>query len=111
MNWLQAFAPPRVSEVSPAEARERQQAGALLVDVREPEEWREGHAAGARHLPLGELSHKIATLPKDREVLFICRSGNRSAKATVAARAAGLNATNVAGGTSAWARAGLPLAR
>ena len=94
-----------------AEARRHQQAGALLVDVREPDEWRAGHAAGARHIPLGRLAAELGKLPADREVLFICRSGNRSGTATSMARRAGLNATNVAGGTTAWARAGLPLER
>lgn len=111
MQWLRQRMTPNFPEVTPEEARQRQQAGALLVDVREPDEWREGHAAQARHIPLGQLSDKLSTLPRDREVLFICRSGNRSARATEAARAAGISATNVSGGTSAWIRAGLPTER
>jgi rhodanese-related sulfurtransferase len=97
--------------VVPGAARRRQEAGAILVDVREPAEWREGHAAQARHIPLGQLSEKLGMLPRDSEVLFICRSGNRSAKATGTARAAGFSATNVSGGTDAWVRAGLPIER
>jgi rhodanese-related sulfurtransferase len=97
--------------VDPAEARRRQQAGALLVDVREPDEWRGGHAPGARHLPLGRLAGEIGTLPAERELLFLCRSGNRSGRATALALEAGLAARNVRGGMIAWARAGLPVER
>ena len=97
--------------VDAAEARRRQEGGALLVDVREPDEWRAGHATGARHVPLGRLGAELRALPTDREILFICRSGNRSGSATAMARRAGLNATNVAGGTIAWTRAALPVER
>ncbi len=99
-------------EVDPAEARQRQAAGGILIDVREPEEWRAGHAPGARHIPLGQLSEHLARLPKDRELLFICRSGNRSGVAASLARRAGLEQVlNVRGGLLAWARAGLPVAK
>lgn len=99
-------------DVSPQEARRRQQQGALLVDVRESDEWAAGHAAGAIHLPLGQLATRQAELPRDREVLLICASGSRSALATDRLRRAGHpHATNVEGGTAAWARAGLPLER
>ena len=97
--------------MDPAEARKRQRGGALLIDVREPDEWRAGHAAGARHVPLGRLAGELGKLSADREILFICRSGNRSGTATGMAQRAGLTATNVAGGTIAWARAGLPVER
>jgi rhodanese-related sulfurtransferase len=97
--------------VEPAEARRRQLAGALLVDVREAGEWRSGRAPGARHLPLGRLGAELGRLPADRELLFICRSGNRSGTATAVAVRAGRAATNVSGGMTAWARAGLPVER
>jgi rhodanese-related sulfurtransferase len=79
----------------------------LLVDVREPSEWADGHAPGALHRPLGGLDP--TTLPKADRYFVICRSGNRSARATEALVAAGLDAYNVEGGMSAWARAGLPI--
>lgn len=100
------------TDVDPVEARRRQRAGALLVDVREPDEWAAGHAAGTVHIPLGQLVLHQAELPRDREVLLICASGNRSAAATELLRRVGHpQATNVAGGTKAWTRAGLPVAR
>ena len=99
-------------EVDPSEARRRQLAGALLIDVREPEEWADGHVPGARHIPLGRLPRRLADLPRDREVLFICRSGNRSSAATAAARQGGIaNAMNVRGGMRSWVQTGLPVER
>lgn len=100
------------TDVDPGEAQRRQQAGALLVDVREPDEWAAGHAAGAVHIPLGQLASRARELNKDREVLLICASGNRSSLATDLLRRSGHSrAMNVAGGTRAWVRAGLPLER
>ena len=105
-------APADASEIEPAEAKRRQDAGAKLVDVREPSEWNAGHAPGATHIPLGQLPDRLDKLPKDRDVLFICASGNRSRTATRYARQAGLTrAFNVGGGMGAWRRAGLPVKR
>ncbi len=97
---------------SVTEAQARQQQGALVVDVRERHEWTSGHVPGARHIPLGRLAQAAASLPTDRDLLVICHSGNRSARATDLLQRAGLSrATNVAGGMLAWSRAGLPLTR
>lgn len=94
-------------EVRQAAARMEQ--GALLLDVREPEEWREGHAPDAVHIPLDELEGRRDELPADRPILTVCRSGARSAKAAAALRAAGHEVANVGGGMNAWHAAGLPL--
>ncbi len=94
------------------EARAQQQQGALIIDVRERGEWAGGHVPGARHIPLGQLAHAASSLPADRDLLLICQSGNRSARAVELLQQAGFNrATNVAGGMVAWARAGLPVTR
>lgn len=82
--------------------------GAVLVDVREPREWRAGHAPQARHVPLGDLSRMAGQLP-DQRLLMVCRSGNRSGKATEVLAAAGRDVANVEGGMKAWAAAGLPV--
>jgi len=79
-----------------------------LIDVREPSELSEAHIKGARHIPLGQLPAKLGELDRDRPVAFLCRSGSRSAIATRSATKAGLDAANVRGGITAWARAGLP---
>lgn len=81
--------------------------GALLLDVREPDEWHAGHAPAAVHLPLADAL--AAAVPDDRPVLAICRSGNRSGQAASCLAAAGRDVRNVTGGMKAWAAAGLPV--
>lgn len=83
--------------------------GGLLLDVREAGEWDAGHAPAARHVPLGELGSRLAELPGEGTIVVVCRSGARSALATVALREAGYDARNLAGGMKAWAGAGLEL--
>ncbi len=102
-----------VAEATPAEAHERiANGGALLVDVREPQEWRAGRAAGARHIPLGELAQRAGELPKEQPIYLICASGNRSkAAAELLHRAGFARPINVGGGTGAWMRARLPVER
>lgn len=100
------------STVDVAEARRRQQGGAVLVDVREAAEWRSGHAPGATHIPLGLLGQRADELPRERDVLLVCRSGSRSGAAQRLLRERGFErALNVAGGMSAWEQAGLPVER
>lgn len=82
---------------------------ALLLDVREPGEWRAGHAPGATHIPLGELGQRYTELPRGRRIVAVCRSGSRSALATRSLREAGLQVDNLDGGMKAWQKAGLPL--
>jgi rhodanese-related sulfurtransferase len=82
---------------------------AVLVDVREPDEWLAGHAPGAQHIPLGEVSVRYHEIPKDRDVYLICRSGARSARAAQALAGAGWTALNVADGMQGWQAAGRPM--
>lgn len=94
------------------EALAGQRAGRLeLVDVREDAERAQGFAPGSRHLPLSRLRDGLGELPVDRPVAFICRSGHRSAMAASAARRAGLDARNVAGGMAEWERRDLETTR
>lgn len=79
---------------------------AVVIDVRESHEFRPAHVPGARNLPLSVLPARMTELPKNRPIYVICQSGRRSAQAAAAMRAAGLNATNVAGGTGEWIRSG-----
>jgi rhodanese-related sulfurtransferase len=83
----------------------------FLLDVREPYEFKEGHIPGARLLPLGELESRLNELPVDREILVICRSGNRSGAATRQLIRAGYQAVNLNGGMIGWQRAGYPVKR
>lgn len=102
----------RIPEISPAEAHARQQAGALILDVREPHEWRGGHIPGAHLIPLDDLPQRVNELDPNRELIVVCRSGNRSAYATLLLQQAGFTrVANLTGGMIAWARAGLPVTR
>jgi rhodanese-related sulfurtransferase len=88
------------------------QEGALLIDVREPNEFRGGHAVSARSIPLGQLADRAREIAKDRTVLVICASGNRSKVGrSILQRQEFADVRNVLGGTSAWQRAGLPMKR
>lgn len=81
-------------------------AGAFLLDVREPDEWRAGHVAEAVHIPLGELQARADEVPVGRTLYVICRSGGRSYHAAEWLGRTGRQAVNVAGGMRAWAAAG-----
>lgn len=82
---------------------------ATVVDVREPYEWEGGRAEGTIHIGLGELSGRAGEIPQDRPVVFVCRTGSRSAMATQAFRASGFDAHNMRGGLVEWVADGLPL--
>lgn len=82
---------------------------AWLLDVREPYEWEAGHVPDATHIPLMQLGQRTEEIPKDQTVYVICRSGNRSARATAALTGAGWQAVNVGGGMNDWAAAGRPM--
>jgi rhodanese-related sulfurtransferase len=84
-------------------------AGAILLDVREKNEWQAGHAPKARHIPLGQLAARHHELPADRTVITVCRSGMRSAQAARLLATQGRQVLNLSGGTHAWTRAGLPV--
>lgn len=82
-----------------------------LLDVREPEEFVDhlGHLAGARLLPLSQLSERLDELERDQPVVAVCRSGVRSAQACVILARAGFGMTaNLAGGMLRWRAEGLP---
>ena len=104
------FGSRRISDVDVQEAAGLGEGGAVLVDVREDDEWAVGHAPDAVHVPLGEVG-KAAGRLAGRRVMVVCRSGNRSAEAAEARAEAGVDVTNVAGGMSSWAAAGLPVVR
>ena len=83
---------------------------ALVLDVREPHEWVAGHAPGALHIPLSELTARTAEVPQDGPVAVVCHLGGRSSRAVAWLQAQGWTSTrNVEGGMEAWARAGRPL--
>jgi rhodanese-related sulfurtransferase len=104
------------SRLTVEEAKEKLDAGtAVMVDVRDPHEYAEIHAEGVRLIPVNNVMTEAKQIRKfagdKAEVLFICKSGSRSALAAEYATAAGiddLELFNVEGGTDGWAAAGLP---
>lgn len=84
-------------------------ADAVLVDVREPDEWAAGHAESARHVPLADVPARLGELPQGAPLYVICRSGARSARAVAWLQQQGLDAVNVSGGMRAWDAAGRPM--
>ena len=109
--------PSQVPTITPAEVQARlndtdDTARPLVVDVREPDEWAEGHIADARHIPLGQLAAHVQELPHDRDIVLVCHMGMRSERATVLLRRAGFDrAINMTGGMAAWENQRLPIAR
>ncbi|MHB8467338.1 MAG: rhodanese-like domain-containing protein [Acidimicrobiales bacterium] len=91
-----------VPEVDPAEAIRLLDDGAVLLDVREDDEWAEGRSPRATHIRLSELPGRVAELPRDRTVVAICHLGGRSHRAATFLLAQGLTAVNVTGGMKAW---------
>ena len=96
----------QVQEISVAELAERLDASAVVVDVRQPDEYLSGHVPGAVLIPLNDVPDRYGELPTDREVLVVCRSGGRSYVASEFLVANGVRAVNVAGGTLAWIESG-----
>lgn len=77
-----------------------------MIDVREPDEYVDGHVPGATLIPLATVPDRVSEVPAEGEVLIICKVGGRSRKAAEVLRAEGIDAVNVAGGTLAWIDAG-----
>ncbi|MBK6792507.1 MAG: rhodanese-like domain-containing protein [Anaerolineales bacterium] len=96
-------------EISVDQAYEMYQAGTFVVDVRTQAEWDEYHAPNTTLIPLDELPARLNELPKDREIVVVCRSGNRSQEGRDILLQAGYNATSMAGGLKEWYAKGYPI--
>lgn len=96
-------------EISREELKKLLDEGAQLVDVRADHEWEAGRIAGAKHVPLAELSERADEIEKERPVVLYCRGGNRSTMATQALADAGYDASKLSEGIVGWAEEGLPL--
>jgi len=86
-----------------------QQSNTFVVDVRTQEEWDEYHAPNTTLIPLDELPNRLSEIPKDKEILVVCRSGNRSQQGRDILLQAGFNATSMAGGLKEWYAKGFPV--
>jgi rhodanese-related sulfurtransferase len=96
-------------DVSPREAVAMLERDSLLLDVREDDEWKAGHAPQAIHVPMSQMNKRASELPTDQTIICICHVGSRSAVVSEALNRSGWRAINLAGGMEAWAHAGLPV--
>lgn len=101
--------PALASEVNADDGYQMVQDGAFMLDVRTQEEWDEYHAPMATLVPLDQLQARLSELPKDKQILVVCRSGNRSQEGRDILIAAGYNATSMAGGMKDWYAKGYPI--
>ncbi len=100
---------PQPYAIAPAAAAELIEAGATLIDVRRDYEFAAGHLEGARNVEMNELTAHAEEVPRERPVIFYCRTGNRSSMAAAAFAEGGWDAHNLAGGIEAWNGEGRPL--
>ena len=95
--------------ISVAEAAAKREAGAFFLDVREPSEWNQAHIPGSTLIPLGDLEKRVKEVPRDKEVVVVCRSGTRSKAGRDILKTAGFTqVTCMEGGLNAWLAAGYP---
>jgi rhodanese-related sulfurtransferase len=111
MNLFELLFGKPVAAINAIELNDRLKNGKhpVVIDVRQPDEFRAGHIAGAKLIPLNKLSGRIKELPQNREIVCVCASGNRSSSAARMLVKAGLNAVNMRGGMISWRRADLPV--
>src|SRR5215469_7015599 len=107
---LSALGTAPLESVDTSTARRRWEAGdALLLDVRNGNEYRDGHIPGSMHIPASRLTKKLGDVPRDRPVLVYCAGGNRSVAASSELLSAGFtDVADIAGGFDAWDEAGYP---
>lgn len=100
---------PLPDSISVAEAAALRDSGAFILDVRTPAEWNEVHIPHATLIPLDELEARVSEVPKDQEIVVVCRSGNRSQQGRDLLKNAGYTqVTSMSGGLNEWKAAGLP---
>jgi hydroxyacylglutathione hydrolase len=112
MAWRTAAKPLQTMTewtVWDVQKRIRSERDVVVLDVRQPQEWADGHIEGAIHITGAELPQRVGEVPKDRQVAVICGSGYRSSvSSSLLAHHGHERIANVLGGMSAWKRAGLP---
>ncbi len=97
-----------IREVSTTEASQLLEGDAILLDVRQENEWDAGHAPMATLIPLAELPDHLDELPRDRLIICACRSGGRSLRAATFLQEEGFDTVNLTGGMIAWLGEDLP---
>ena len=111
MNFLEKIFGPSVPSITVLELSDRLKVGRhpLVLDVRQPDEFRQMHIAGAKLIPLRELYKRMKELPSNREIAVVCASGSRSKSAAKILAKEGYQVLDVSGGMHAWLRAILPV--
>jgi len=111
MSFLSGLFGPSVPKLTATEVNEKLKFGKhpLVIDVRQPEEFRQMHITGARLIPLGELHRRMKELPQGREIICVCASGSRSSSAAKTLAKNGFTVFDMQGGMLAWRRAKLPV--
>ena len=102
---MERVMPQQVPTVSVSELPE----DAVILDVREDDEWVHGHVEGATHIPMGEIPSRLDDLPEGDPLYVTCRGGGRSARVAAWLNQNGFDAVNVAGGMGDWEAAGKPM--
>ncbi len=98
------------TQITVAQAYEKYQAGAFFLDVRTPEEYDQGHIAKSVLIPLEDLQTRLSEIPRDQDVIIVCRSGPRSKEGAAILQQAGYTrVTWMTGGLQAWAAARYPM--
>jgi rhodanese-related sulfurtransferase len=100
---------PAAPEIDAEDARKRVDGGAVMLDVRQPEEWYAGRVDGSLWIPMSDVGTRQGDLPGDTPLVVICRSGARSAKVVAALVQAGYDAVNLGGGIKAWVALDYPI--
>ena len=98
------------STISVSDAYNMYQNGAFVLDVRTQEEWNEFHAPNTTLVPLDQLASRLNEIPRDREIVVVCRSGNRSQEGRDILLNAGFEqVTSMTGGLNEWRASGYPV--
>ncbi len=104
-----ANSPSYPATISVSEAVAQQKGGAFILDVRQPAEWNNAHIAGATLIPLDQLPNRLNELPRDKAIVVVCHSGNRSAQGRdILLKAGFTQVTSMVGGMTQWQTQGYP---
>jgi rhodanese-related sulfurtransferase/glyoxylase-like metal-dependent hydrolase (beta-lactamase superfamily II) len=101
--------PELAVEVAPMAVEDLVNAGAAVIDVREPDEWSAGHAPGALLIPMSQVEARVGEIRPLVAAVVVCRTGGRSKAVAQLLGSHGINAVNLSGGMRAWQQAGLPV--
>ena len=102
---MEGVMPQQVPTVPATEVPE----DAVVLDVREDDEWVHGHIDGATHIPMGDVPSRLDDLPEGDPLYVTCRGGGRSARVAAWLNQNGFDAVNVGGGMGQWEAAGRPM--